>query len=510
MPDLTSHPLSARSAGLLLHPTSLPGRFGIGDFGPQAFQWIDLLASMGQTWWQLLPLGPTGYGDSPYQCFSAMALNPLLISPEQLLAGGWIAAGDLAAAELPDGPVNYGRVAHNKRRLIALAWQQFSRQAASPWHAAWEQFQQDEGEWLADYGLFMALKDKFAGSSWLAWPDDLRLRDPSSLERARRDLQSSIAEHLFAQFIAAQHWQAVKTYAVTRGIRIIGDMPIFLAEDSVDVWANPELFQLTADRRPRSVAGVPPDYFSATGQLWGNPLYDWAAHEAEGFSWWTRRVRAALRQVDLIRLDHFRGFEAYWEIPAGAPTAEFGRWVPGPGRKLLDVLQRNLGGLPLIAEDLGVITPAVDALRLQFKLPGMRILQFAFGGAVEKRFLPHNFENPTVVYTGTHDNDTTVGWYQQLSISERNYFRRYLSSNGVDPAWDLIRAAWSSVAILAIAPVQDLLRLGNESRMNRPGTASGNWCWRLSGVDKERGWAQQLKEITELYERSNRYQIDTT
>jgi len=487
-----------------LHPTSLPSRFGIGDFGPGAFRWLDALAEAGQGWWQVLPLGPTGYGDSPYQCFSSLALNPLLISPEELWREGLISARDLEAAELPGGPVDYGRVREAKERLIGVAWQEFSRSRPPKLNANWEQFQQDEAEWLGDYGLFMAIKERFGGCSWLSWPEDLRLRDRFSLAQARRDFQSAITVHQFAQFLAVRQWQAVKQYASSRGVRIIGDMPIFLAEDSVDVWTNPNLFKMTADRRPRVVAGVPPDYFSPTGQRWGNPVYEWSAHQSEGFSWWLQRVRGTIKHVDLIRLDHFRGFVACWEIPAEAATAETGNWMPSPGAELLEVLQRELDGLPLIAEDLGVITPEVDALRQRFHLPGMRILQFAFGGAIERRFLPHNFENPTVVYPGTHDNDTTVGWYHQLSMSERDYFCRYLGCDGSDPAWDLIRAAWSSVAILAVAPVQDLLALGNEGRMNRPGTATGNWRWRMSGRDEDTVWVPRLKELTELYERSGR------
>ncbi|MCZ2343723.1 MAG: 4-alpha-glucanotransferase [Bacteroidales bacterium] len=495
------HPLSSRSSGVLLHPTSLPGKYGIGDLGPEAYRWVDALAAAGQSWWQLLPLGPTGYGDSPYQCFSAFAGNPNLISPELLVTDGLITADTIAAMELPGGVVRFSEVAAHKRRLITLAYATWRAGTASPDIAdAWEQFRTQNADWLGDFALFLALKQAHGGGSWLDWPTTLRLRDTRALSEACASFADEIAIHQFAQFLFYRQWDALRAYAARQGVRIIGDMPIFLAEDSADVWANPTLFQLTTDRRPQFVAGVPPDYFSQTGQLWGNPLYRWSTHESTNFAWWTARLRAALRQVDLIRLDHFRGFEAYWEIPAGAPTAETGRWVKGPQAALLTALRDQLGGLPLIAEDLGVITPEVDALRLGFGLPGMRIVQFAFGGAVEERFLPHNYENPTVVYTGTHDNETTVGWYAHLGAKERDFLHRYLQTDGREPAWDLLRSAWSSVAVLAVVPVPDLLGLDNTARMNTPGRPSGNWGWRMSAPLPEPILAR-LGELTELYGR---------
>ena len=501
MTTVFRHPITTRSSGILLHPTSLPGRYGIGDLGLEAVAWIDALAAAGQSWWQTLPLGPTGYGDSPYQCFSAFAGNPSLISPAALLADGLITASDAAAVELPPGDAAFNRVTANKRMLVEIA-HTACRAGMNPRVAdAWEKFQADTVGWLPEYSLFMALKQTHGGGSWQGWPDELRLAKPAALKAARASLADAIELRAFGQFLFYRQWDALREYARAKGIRIIGDMPIFLAEDSADVWANPDLFLLDADRRSKFIAGVPPDYFSETGQLWGNPLYDWSAHAADGFAWWTARLKAALRQVDLIRLDHFRGFEAYWEVPAGSPTAENGRWAPGPGAALLTALRDNLGGLPLIAEDLGVITPEVDELRMSFGLPGMRIVQFAFGGAIEGRFLPHNYENPTVVYTGTHDNETTVGWYQHLGEPERALLKRYLHTDAREPAWDLIRSAWSSVAVMAIAPAQDLLQLGNDARMNSPGKPSGNWGWRMTEAVSP-AVIDRLGEITTLYGRA--------
>jgi 4-alpha-glucanotransferase len=496
----SAHPLSARSGGILLHPTSLPGPYGIGDLGPAARTWVDALAAAGQTWWQILPLGPTGYGDSPYQCFSAFAGNPNLISPDLLAEEGAVSRDDLSALRLPDGPIDYARAGANKRSLIERAWATL-RQGRAPLADDWERFRTEQAAWLDDYGLFMALKQAFGGGSWQAWPDRYRLRDPAALAEARRDLAGVADVCRFGQFLFFRQWDGLKDYARHRGVRVIGDMPIFLAEDSADVWVNPGLFLLDDDRRPRAIAGVPPDYFSATGQLWGNPLYDWPAHARTGFAWWTARLRAALRLVDLIRLDHFRGFEAYWEVPAGAPTAARGRWIRGPGRTFLRALDDALGGLPLIAEDLGLITPPVEALRREFALPGMRILQFAFGGAVEKRFLPHNFDNPTVVYTGTHDNDTTRGWFAGLTDAERSFTCRYLGHDGSAIAREMVRAAWASVAVLAVAPAQDLLDLGSEARMNTPGRADGNWRWRLPAGGLCPAAIDHLAELTSLYQR---------
>lgn len=490
-----------RLAGVLLHPTSLPGPFGIGDLGPMAFAWIDILARAGQTWWQVLPLGPTGYGDSPYQCFSAFAGNPYLVSPELLVRSGLLPAEEAASATASGERVDYGAVIPSKNKLIDHTAENFRANKGHSWRHAYERFVHEQASWLEDYALFMALKDSQGGTCWLDWPEPLRLRDANALHGARRELAQRIERHRFAQFLFDHQWQAVKAYAHQRGIKLIGDAPIFVAGDSADVWANPHLFLLDSARRPTVVAGVPPDYFSATGQLWGNPLYDWRAARADGFRWWCARVQATLRQVDVVRLDHFRGFAAAWHIPAGAATAERGEWVPGPGADLFDHLQRALNGLPLIAEDLGLITADVDQLRKQFGLPGMRVLQFAFSDE-QNVYLPHNFdESNTAVYTGTHDNDTTRGWFAAAPEKERDFVRRYLGRDGSDIAWDLIRLAWSSVADLAIAPLQDMLDLGTEARMNTPGKAEKNWSWRLQEQLTE-PILNRLTELTTLYGRA--------
>jgi 4-alpha-glucanotransferase len=491
----------ARSAGILLHPTSLPGPYGIGDLGPNAYAWVDWLANAGQKWWQILPLGPTGYGDSPYQSFSAFGGNPNLLSPDLLVRDGLVNQSDLANVHSPADRVDYGPVIQFKKHLAARAWESFKAGRAPALRGSFDDFRVQERAWLEDYGLFMALKDEHGGVSWADWPADLKLRKPEALSRKRLELADAIGRYQFRQFLFFRQWLELKRYANDKGLRLIGDIPIFVSGDSVEVWANPELFLLDEQRRPRLVAGVPPDYFSATGQLWGNPLYDWAALQRTGYAWWIARLLQTLKQVDLIRLDHFRGFEAYWEIPAGMPTAEKGRWVKGPGANLLETLRRELNGLPLIAEDLGVITPEVESLRDQFQLPGMRILQFAFGGATEDRFLPHNYERNTVVYPGTHDNDTTRGWFAHINEQERHFVRRYLARDGSDISWDLIRAAWSSVADYAIVPLQDLLDLGTEARMNWPGRPSGNWGWRFRQEMLTPQVRHRLAEMTELYGR---------
>jgi 4-alpha-glucanotransferase len=492
---------SPRGSGLLLHPTSLPGRFGIGDLGPAAYTWVDTLVRAGQKWWQVLPLGPTGYGDSPYQCFSAFAGNPYLVSPESLVQDGLIAAADLANLHFPEDRVDFGPVIEFKVWLLQRAWERFKAGAAAALKPEFEAFRDEGASWLEDFALFMAIKDAHGGASWLGWEKALVQRQQAALDKARRELADGMRQHQFRQFLFFKAWRALKAHANTQGVRLIGDIPIFVSSDSADVWAHPELFQLDADRQPLAVAGVPPDYFSKTGQLWGNPLYDWEALKAVGYDWWVERFKATLGQVDLVRLDHFRGFEAYWRIAAGMPTAEIGAWTPGPGADFLTNLSETLGGLPLIAEDLGVITPGVEALRDDFHLPGMKILQFAFGGATEDRFLPHTYEHNCVVYTGTHDNDTTRGWYEAATEPERDLFRRYTARDGTDVAWDFIRLAWSSVADLAVAPLQDLLSLGSEARMNLPGRASGNWAWRFRAGLVTPVLVARLAEMTEMYAR---------
>jgi 4-alpha-glucanotransferase len=478
----------------------LPGPYGIGDLGPTAFEWIDMLAAAGQTWWQILPLGPTGYGDSPYQCFSAFAGNPYLVSPELLIREGLLSEDDVPEPRFPAAHVDYGPVIQYKQGLLTTAWENFRTGGEASLRTAFEDWCSKQSAWLDDYALFMALKDAHEGGSWLTWSSDLVLRKPAALAKARRMCADSMGRQRFAQFLFARQWSDLKAYAHSKSINIIGDAPIFVSSDSADVWANPDLFVLDEERKPTVVAGVPPDYFSATGQLWGNPHYDWAAMKKTGYAWWIARMKATLAQVDLVRLDHFRGFEAYWEIPAENTTAEIGEWVSGPGADLLRALRSALGGLPLIAEDLGLITPEVEALRDEFHLPGMRILQFAWS-ASDNRFLPHHYTRNTVVYTGTHDNDTTVGWYGEASDAERWFLHRYLLGVGADIAWDLIRVAWSSVADYAMTPLQDLLGLPTSARMNFPGKPSGNWTWRFTAGQVTPAVIDRLGDLTALYSR---------
>jgi 4-alpha-glucanotransferase len=491
-----------RSSGILLHISSLPGAHGIGDLGPTAYEWIDQLAKAKQQWWQMLPLGPTGYADSPYQCFSAFAGNPNFISLERLVEERLLAADDLPGEAFPQHEVDYNRVTPLKHEVTEVAYRRFKAGATPKLTAAFSRFCRDESEWLDAFALFVALKERHGGVAWWEWPPEDRIFDPRRLaDRAAGERAEPIELCKFRQFLFFRQWHRLRDYAHAFGVRLIGDMPIFIASDSADVWSRPELFQLDKDRRPRFVAGVPPDYFSATGQLWGNPLYDWPQHRETGYTWWISRLKSTLQLVDLVRLDHFRGFEAYWAVPAGSATAEPGSWQPGPGAELFDALKGALGQLPLIAEDLGVITPEVDALRRKFDLPGMRILQFAFGGAQEDRFLPHHFERHTVVYTGTHDNETTAGWFEHLSQQERGFLNAYAPGAAADPAWGLMRLAWSSVANLAIAPLQDVLRLGNEARMNLPGTAEGNWRWRVEAGKMTEELLGRLAEMTAVYQR---------
>lgn len=492
-----------RAAGILLHPTSLPGPYGIGDLGKMAFAWVDALVLGKQKLWQILPLGPTGYGDSPYQCFSAFAGNPYLISPDRLVEDGLLSKGDIPANNFPADRVDFGPVIEYKVQLLAKAWENFQSGTAPKLQADYAAFVAAQAAWLPDFALFMALKDAHHGASWLSWELPLILREPEALAKARKELADTIGLHQFRQFIFFRQWRAVKAYANSKGIKIVGDVPIFVSSDSADVWANPECFLLDEKRQPTVVAGVPPDYFSATGQLWGNPLYNWEVLKATSYEWWLNRLRATLELVDLVRLDHFRGFEAYWEIKAGMPTAQVGQWVKGPGINFFNTVKTALGDLPIIAEDLGIITPEVNALREEFKLPGMKILQFAFGGATEDRFLPHTYRDPCcVIYTGTHDNDTTRGWFESVSEKEQRFVCRYLGTDGKNVVWDLIRLAWMSVADMALVPLQDILELGSEARMNLPGRAAGNWAWRLREGQLTPRHLERLAELTVLYARA--------
>ena len=489
-----------RSSGILLHPTSLAGPYGIGDLGPAAYSWLDWLAASGCSLWQVLPLGPTGYGDSPYQCFSAFAGNPYLVSPQALLDDGLLEPQDLA--DMPawdERRVDFGRLYAWKPALLEKAFQRFLA-GSGALKAEFEAFRAENALWLDDYSLFMAIKETHGGGSWDGWPVALRSRQPSAMQAARTSLASAVLRISFSQFLFFRQWKALRTYAHAKGIQIIGDIPIFVAFDSSDVWAHPDLFYLDESGKPTVVAGVPPDYFSPTGQLWGNPLYKWEVHRASGYSWWLERMRATLKLVDILRVDHFRGFAGYWEVPAGKPTAEIGRWVKGPGPDFFKAIQANLGSLPILAEDLGVITPDVVSLRDKFDFPGMKILQFAFSGP-DNPFLPHSYPQNCVVYTGTHDNDTSLGWYATAPQEEKDYARRYLKIDGSQFARDLIRAAWSSVAVFALTPMQDLLELGNSARMNYPSRLGGNWEWRMDSRALSEGLKAWVKELNWLYQR---------
>ncbi|MGD1093436.1 MAG: 4-alpha-glucanotransferase [Bryobacteraceae bacterium] len=496
--------IDGRTSGLLLHVTSLPSPYGIGDVGPSAMAWIDRLQAAGQSWWQSLPLGPTGYGNSPYQSLSSFAGNGLVISPDWLIEDGLLRAGDCQHGVFPQHEVDYDAVVPFKHQLMETAWVNFTAGIRSDLRPAYEQFCHDQAHWLDDYALFSALKGRFGGAYYLDWPKELVQREPAALDRARSELADQVGLACFVQFVLSRQAERLKAHAHGKGLKLIGDLPFFVSSDSSDVWANPELFLLDEQRRPRFVAGVPPDYFSATGQLWGNPVYNWDALRATGYRWWIDRLRSLLTHVDVIRLDHFRGFIAAWHVPAGAPTAESGSWRPGPGSEFLSAVQKELGLLPFIAEDLGQITPDVYALRDQFGLPGMRILQFAFDGHSDNPHLPEYYVANTVVYTGTHDNPTTRGWYDDLPADQQrkpwNYLKRQ-EGNSSEVAPALMGLAWSSRAGLAVAPLQDVLNLGNEARMNVPGRADGNWRWRCT-EDMLSG--QAFEKLRDLTKSSNR------
>ncbi len=502
--------MAERVAGILLHPTSLPGPHGIGELGEQAFAFVDFLQETGQRVWQVLPLGPTGYGDSPYQCFSAFAGNPLLVSLDRLRDDGLVSQADLGRAPRPSPhEVDFGPLIEFKRPLLAKAFAAFEAKASGPQREAFSAFCRQHDDWLPDFALFMALKHAKGGAAWHTWERPLVTREPEALAAARRELDRAMREVEFEQWLFFEQWSAVRAQAHERGVRIMGDIPIFVAHDSAEVWAHPELFHLAADGRPSFQAGVPPDYFSATGQLWGNPLYRWDALARSGYAWWIDRFRAVLALVDMVRLDHFRGFEAYWEIPVEAATAESGRWVKGPGAGFFQAVLAALGGVTIVAEDLGVITPEVEQLRDQFGFPGMAILQFAFGtDAHANDFLPHNYPRNKVVYTGTHDNDTVVGWWtsgvgdttRTKKEVEKEHQRAltYVGGDGRrEIQWDFVRALFVSPADTAIVPLQDLLGLGSEARMNLPGRPSGNWRWRYAAEDLTPEIRRRLRAISE-------------
>jgi 4-alpha-glucanotransferase len=503
-----------RCGGILLHVTSLPGGHGIGDLGASAYEFVEFLALSGQKLWQVLPLGPTGYGDSPYQLFSAFAGNPILIDLHALQEQGLLSAQDLAVASaLPTDHVEYGPVIDVKRRLIAQAARAFWADGGRANLAAFDNFCLENTDWLDDYSLFMACKAVYNDAVWADWDDGIRLRDPSALEEWRQKLAPEINVHKFAQFEFFRQWQKLKLHCQRRGISIMGDIPIYVAHDSADVWAHPELFRMDEHSRPAAVAGVPPDYFSATGQLWGNPLYRWEVSAASGHRWWIDRFRASLKLFDHVRLDHFRGFEAFWEVPANAATAQDGKWVKGPGAEFFRAVKAELRVLPFVAENLGVITPQVEAMREEFGFPGMSLLQFAFGNDPQgPSFRPHNYARELAAYTGGHDNDTTVGWWNSSGVGEstrtpedirkeRAFARAYLGFKDEPINWALIRAVYASVADIAIVPLQDVLGLGSEARMNLPGTVSGNWKWRYQADALTTDVTARLRELTVLYDR---------
>jgi 4-alpha-glucanotransferase len=504
MTDLPLFPAEYRASGVLLHVTSLPSRYGIGDLGPGALAWIDRLHDAGQRWWQALPVGPTGYGDSPYQALSSFAGNGLLMSLDWLIEDGLLQASDCEGHSFPATTVDYGSVIEFKHRMLETVRARFESGTRPDLKMAFEQFCHEQSSWLDDYALFQALKVEHDGAGYLEWPAELVERAPAALARARRDLADQIGSIRLVQFLLSRQGRRLKEHAHGRGVRVIGDLPFFVAPDSCDVWANPEFFLLDERRRPRFVAGVPPDYFSAEGQLWGNPVYDWDVLRQTGYRWCIDRLRALFAHVDVVRLDHFRAFAAAWHVPAGAPTAKTGRWVPGPGADFLHAVERELDALPFIAEDLGSITPDVTALLDEFHLPGNRVLQFAFDGQLENPHLPHNYVRNTVVYTGTHDNSTTRGWFEELPDHLRENVWRYLKrpdGEAGEIAWELIRLAWSSRAALAIVPLQDLLNLGAEARMNQPGRAEGNWRWRCTDAMLSAPIFRDLAHLTETADR---------
>jgi len=493
-----------RLSGILVHPTSFPSPYGIGDLGKGAYEFIDFLEASGQHLWQILPLGPTGFGDSPYQGFSAFAGQPLLISPDQLMELELITEDDLNdMPEWESGYVDYGKVITFKNQLFHTAYHTFRHTPDKMLLEKYDAFCEQHVSWLDDYALFMAGKDAHNGKCWLEWEEDLRNPTPVSRAKWEKDLEEEIGYYKFLQYLFFQQWTALKTYANAHNIEIIGDIPIFVALDSADVWANKELFQLDSKGHPISVAGVPPDYFSATGQLWGNPLYDWEEHKKEDYQWWICRTRHQTQLTDYLRIDHFRGFEAYWSIPSGEETAINGQWVKGPKEELFLAIQKELGNdLPIFAEDLGIITPGVEWLRDMFHFPGMKVLQFAFQNLDESIYLPHNFTTTNCIcYTGTHDNDTTRGWYQNIPESSKDRIRRYGNTAGNSISLDFIRFCLGSIAKYAIFPIQDLLQLGSEARMNTPGTPSDNWQFRYLSEQLHPEHARWLRETTALFGR---------
>ncbi len=505
----------SRSSGILLHPTSLPGRLGIGDLGVEAYRFADFLADAKQRLWQVLPLGPTDESNSPYQCLSVFAGNPLLISLETLVEEQFLDSTDLEnAPAFPEHCVNYNAVKGFKMPLLGKSFALFEKKANLAQRDELESFCSSKASWLDDYALYIALSEAHDCAAWNLWEEDIRMRHPEAIRRWSRKLAREIRCHKYQQYQFFRQWARLKKYCHDRGIRLIGDIPIFITLDSATVWLHPELFYLDETGNPTVVAGVPPDYFSDTGQLWGNPIYRWDSMAKDGYSWWIERFRETYSLIDIVRLDHFRGFEKYWEIPAGETTARNGRWVPGPGAALFEAIKKALGNVPIIAEDLGLITPEVDALRERLGFPGMRVLQFAFGNDTKADdYRPHNYPRNCVVYTGTHDNNTTIGWFKEEVLddttqsrkvreSERRLALKYMGCDGKEVNWDFIRLALMSVADTAIIPLQDVLGLGSEARMNRPATTEGNWTWRFRREMLTEEIKSRLRELTTIYGRA--------
>ena len=491
-----------RSSGILLHVSSLPGKFGIGDLGKNAYAWVDFLDQTGTQYWQILPLNPTGYGNSPYQGLSAFAGNPLFIDPLGLVQSGLLPKADLSnTLDFPTHKVDFGRVNKWKQNIFKKAYTTFNNKKPDAFTKKYDAFLKQNSNWLDDFALFMALRENNRSICWSDWPKPYRLRDTQAIQDFAQKNANAIGYHKFLQFIFSQQWTALKAYANNKGIKIIGDIPIFIGFNSADVWSRPELFELNEDREPSAVAGVPPDFFSKTGQLWGNPLYDWQVHKKTNYAWWIDRIKETLKTVDVIRIDHFRGFAGFYRIPAGSKTAENGKWVDGPGAHFFETVRSDIGDLPFIAEDLGVITPDVIALREQFGLPGMRILQFAFSGNADNIYLPHTYPGNCVAYTGTHDSDTAKSWYAHAPKNEKQFCASYLGGHTKNIAREMIRAIWCSNANTAIAPMQDFLQLGSRARMNIPATTERNWEWRMGPDSLTQALASWIKEINITYNR---------
>lgn len=501
-----------RSCGTLVHPTSFPSNYGIGDLGHSAFRFIEFLEETHQSVWQILPLGPTGYGNSPYASYSAFAGNHYLISPDVLVSKGLLKQSEVNEVKVsPTTRVDYDAAYAIKDKLFKVAAERFYASNDGGNAEAFDQFQKDNAHWLDDFVLFVSCLEAHGKQPWNTWDKDLAQRKKKALDAWRKKLEKEVAFHLWAQFEFFTQWMQLKSYANSKGIQVVGDIPIFVDHNSSDVWSNPKYFEVDKDGNRVLVAGVPPDYFSATGQLWGNPLYKWKTLEKDGFSWWLRRFEQMFVMFDAIRVDHFRGFDAYWEVKADAKTAENGRWVKGPGKKLFDTIREKLGDVPIIAEDLGVITPGVVELRDSFGFPGMKILQFALSGDPANSFLPHNYATSNcVVYTGTHDNDTTQGWYRQASEVEKHWAREYTRSDGGDIHWELIRLGITSVADMAIFPLQDYMGLGTEHRMNLPGTTVNNWLWRYTDGMLQSVNKPYLRHLIDITNRNTRVRQEDT